>query len=168
MKHSIAIAFSLLVLAALACGSSTDNTGVSVPTSKPAAAGSTAVASTPVPPPTQKTFAVGELVQVKDHTIMLNSAAIDSTGLLKANFSLENKGTESLAVSSLMSFEAKDNDGSKLEQDYTCGSSFDGSVLAGDKLKGDICWKATAFPPFKIYYKADLFSDGAIVWVITP
>lgn len=159
MKKTI-LAFCILLLGVLACGSS--NTGVAVPT----AADSSATSA----PPQQQTFAVGDLVQVQDHTIMLNSATIDSTSLMKASFSLENKGTETLTVSSLLSFEVKDNEGSKLEQDYmSCGrSSFDGSVLPGDKLKGDICWKTTAFPPFKIYYQASILSEGAIVWVIAP
>ena len=154
-----ALAFCILLLGVLACGSS--NTGVAVPT----AAGNSATSA----PPQQTTFAVGELVQVQDHTILLNSANIDSTGLLKANFSLENKGAETLNMSSLLSLEAKDNEGTKLEGEYiSCGTSFDGSVLPGDKLKGNICWKTTAFPPFKIYYKANLLSDQAIVWVVTP
>ena len=159
MKKTI-LAFCILLLGVLACGSS--NTGVAIPTAE----GSSATSA----PPQQTTFAIGELVQVQDHTIMLNSATIDSTSLMKVNFSLENKGTETLTVSSLLSFEVKDNEGSKLESDYmSCGSStFDGSVLPGDKLKGDICWKTTAFPPFKIYYQASLLSDGAIVWVVTP
>ena len=125
MKKTI-LAFCLLLLGVLACGSS--NTGVAIPTAE----GSSATSA----PPQQQTFAVGDLVQVQDHTIMLNSATIDSTSLMKASFSLENKGTETLTVSSLLSFEVKDNEGSKLEQDYmSCGrSSFDGSVLPGDKL----------------------------------
>jgi hypothetical protein len=97
----------------------------------------------------------------------LNSAQ-NQGGILKANFTIVNKGSSDLNVSSLLSFDSKDNDGTKLESAmFDCGSSsLDGKILAGDKLKGDICWKSTSLAPFKIYYTAKLFGSGAVVWEV--
>ena len=84
---------------------------------------------------------IGDVVRTGTQYITLNSAQITGNLLRKANFTIENKGTDSLAVSSIMSFEAKSSDGTKLDQDIMdCPSgSLDGTVLAGDKLKGNIC-----------------------------
>jgi len=112
-------------------------------------------------------YSEGDLVQVGSHTIILNSAVI-SGGVLKANFTLENQGTSDLNVSSLMSFSARKRDGSSLEGEYfSCGSSLDGSVLPGDKLKGDVCWKgANIEDGINIYYVDNFLSEGAVVWAI--
>ena len=43
----------------------------------------------------------------------------------------------------------------------------DGKVLSGDRLRGNICWAgARTEDGIKIYYEADLFGEGAIVWEI--
>lgn len=115
---------------------------------------------------TTNTFAVGDVVQLPDQTITLNSVEIVNN-LLKANFTVENIGAEDVNVSSLMSFNAKAPDGTKLEQEiFSCGTSMDGSVLPGDKLKGDICYNTAGATPIKLYYTANLYSDGAVVWVV--
>ena len=144
---------ALLVVSVLACGE--DNTGQKVDEVD------TGPTSTPV---TLQTYGVGDVIQVQEHTIVMNSAEI-SGGQLKANFTIENNGAEEITVSSLLSFEAKDDEGTKLDQEiFDCGSSLDGSVLAGDKLKGDICWSGATTSSCKIYYEAELFGSGAVVW----
>jgi hypothetical protein len=145
-----------LVLAALACG--TSNTGSAVSTAAPGAQAATSA------PAQVQTYNVGDVVAVQDHTITLNSATIQG-GKLTANFTIENKGTADLDVSSMLSFSAKDNDGTKLEADYTC-ADLNGKILAGDKLKGNICWTVTTATPFKIYYDASMFGSGSIVWLV--
>ncbi len=69
----------------------------------------------------------------------------------------------------MLSFEAKGSDGTKLEQDmFNCGSSsFNGKILQGDKLRGDICWTEVATDTVKIYYTANVFGSGATVWEVT-
>jgi len=150
------LAAAALTLAALACGGGS-NTGQAVGTSAPQAT---------QPAPTQAIFKQGDVIQFKDHTITLNSATLQG-GLLQASFTIVNTGSSDLNVSSMVSFYAKDNDGTKLDQDlFNCGSGLDGKVIAGDKLKGNICWKATNLP-IKIYYEPELFGTGATVWEIT-
>jgi len=150
----ILLVVSALVLSALACGGS--NTGQVVATSMPQA---TSI------PPTQAIYKAGDVIQFKDHTITLNNT-IFRGGILQANFTIVNMGSADLNISSILSFSAKDNEGTKLEQElFNCGSALGGKVLPGDKLKGDICWKATILP-VKIYYEPELFGTGATVWEI--
>jgi hypothetical protein len=145
---------ALLLIASLACGSS--NSGTQVGTSQ----------QPTIAPPQMQVYRPGDIVQVRDHTIVLNTATITG-GVLKANFTIENKGKADLAVSSMLSFSAKDGDSAKLEQQiFDCGpSTLDGKVLPGDKLRGDICWKTTA-DSARIYYEASLFGSGAVVWEV--
>jgi len=161
MKNKKAIiplqAIATLIIASLACGGS--NTGVKV--------GETSVASTSAPA-AATVYKVGDVVKTGDHTIVLNSAEIQGNKL-DANFTIQNNGTTDLNVSSLLSFTAKGSDGTKLEQEFMCGtssSSLDGKVLPGDKLKGDMCWSGVTTDSVKIYYEPELFASGAIVWEI--
>ena len=155
----ILIAAGTLLIATLACGSS--NTGEKV--------GSTQTGSQPAAtqaPAKMQTYKAGEVVEVQGYTIVLTSTKVQS-GTLVANFSVNNPGSKEIAVSSMLSFEAKDGEGTKLEQDIVdCPSGgLDGKVLAGDKLKGNICWKAPAGATgIRIYYTASLLGSGAVVW----
>ncbi len=112
-------------------------------------------------------FRAGDVVQIQDQTISLNSVEIQGN-VLKANFTIENQGSGDLEVSSLLSFYARKRDGSSLEQEYfDCGTTFDGSVIPGDKLTGDICWSgASPGDGIRIYYEAELFGSGAVVWFV--
>lgn len=155
-KYLIMIAIVLVVIAQLACGG--ENAGQKVSTSSASAVTSA---------PKIEVYKVGDVIAVKDQTIVLNSAEIKNSRLV-ANFTIENKGTGDIAVSSILSFSAKADDGAKLDQDiFDCGSSLDGTIIAGDKLKGNICWKGLTTDKAKIYYEANIFSTGAIVWEIT-
>jgi len=149
------LAVALLIIATLACGS--DNTGTKVDPDDSSSSSA----------PKVEVYKVRDVIQVGDHTIVLNSAAIKGNKL-QANFTVDNKGTEDLIISSILSFEAKDSDGTKLELEiFDCGSSnLDGEVLPGDKLRGDICWSGAKSSTVKIYYKADLFGSGAVVWEV--
>ena len=149
------LAIAALIIATLACGS--DNTGQKV--------GESGTLPTSTPPKTE-VYKRGDVIQVGEHTIVLNNAEFQGNEL-KANFTIENQGADDLSVSSLLSFEAKDIEGVKLEQEiFDCGSSLDGKVLPGDKLKGDICWSGATTDVVKIYYTAELFGSGAVVWEV--
>lgn len=116
--------------------------------------------------PSFEVFAVGDLIEVKDHTIRLNSIEYQGS-VLVANFTVENHGDSDITVSSLLSFSAKNEDGTRLEQEiFDCGTSgLDGTVLPGDILRGDICWSdASPDAHIKIYYESYVFDEGAVVW----
>jgi hypothetical protein len=119
------------------------------------------------------TYKVGELVQVGNITIVLNGAKLQG-GKLSANFTIENKGTEDLTISSMLNFSAKGSDGTKLAPEISnCGKGMggrlDGKVLPDDKVKGDICWKGATTDTVKIYFDAVPFGSGSntVVWEIT-
>lgn len=152
MKN-MAIALAVLILVSLACGSSSTGVKVGESTSNPAAV-----------PPQVQVYKIGDVVQVGNQTIVLNSAGVQGTQL-GANFTIENKGSSDLTVSAMLSFTAKDSEGTKLDSDFNC-AGLNGKVLPGDKLKGDICWTGATKAPFKIYYEAELFSTGAVVWQV--
>ena len=171
MKHKnlyrIALVIALLLIVSLACGSSNEGEVVT-PASQEAELAKESPTGEEDPKPSYEVFGVGDLIKVKDHTIRLNSINYQGSVLI-ANFTLENHGSSDLNVSSMLSFTAKKSDGTKLDQEFfNCGiSSLDGSVLPSDKLKGDICWSgANSSDGIKIYYKAELFSSGAVVWVV--
>ena len=133
---------------------------VAQPTSKPAAT------QAPANSAQAQKYKIGDVVKVKDHTIVLNSAKLDG-GALVANFTIDNPGSTELNVSSMLSFEAKDSEGTKLDQDIVdCPSGgLDGKVLAGDKLKGNICWASpSAAKGIRIYYTESFLGSGAVVW----
>ena len=112
-------------------------------------------------------FRAADVVQLQDQTIVLNNVEFQGD-ILKANLTIENQGSSDIDVSSMLSFYARKRDGSSLEQEYfDCGTSFDGSVLPSDKLTGDICWSgANPDDGIRIYYEAELFSSGAVVWLV--
>ena len=119
----------------------------------------------PTTPPIQ-VYKVGDVIQINDQTIVLNNAEINGD-VLKANFTIENKGAKELLVSSMVSFSAKNGDGAKLELDiFGCGAQLDGTVLPGDKIKGDVCYKGVTVFPVKIYYDPSMLGSGAGVWEV--
>lgn len=185
----IVLVFSLLVV--LACGTSNEGTKVTPETVEeteessaseateelPATEESEESSTTQEPEPSEteapssapEIFEVGDLIEVQEHTIRLNSVEYQGDMLI-ANFTVENNGDSDVSVSSMMSFSAKKEDGTKLEQElFDCeGSGLDGKVLPGDKLRGNICWAgASPDDSIKIYYQSDLFGEGAVVWKAT-
>lgn len=157
-KHKslfVILAIIPLIIATLACGSDSSGEKLGESDNSPTTA-----------PPKLEVFGVGDIIQVKAHTIVLNSAEFQGN-ILQANFTVENSGTDELNVSTLLSFEAKDDEGTKLEQEiFDCGPGLDGSVLPGDKLKGNVCWSGATTDIVRIYYTSDLFGSGAVVWEI--
>ncbi len=115
---------------------------------------------------TVSTFSVGDIVQVQDQTIVMNSASIVGN-TLTANFTVENQGTKDIIVSSIVSFEARDATGQKLDTDIFAGTSIDGTVLPSDKLRGNISWTGLTTDTAKIYYAANVFGHGAVIWQVT-
>jgi hypothetical protein len=112
----------------------------------------------------QPTYKVGDIIELKDHSITLNSLTLKGK-ILMANFTIENTGTEDVQVSSIASFSARNPDGTPLSSSlFDCGTSLDGKVIPGDKLKGDVCWEG-ALPEARVYYDASLFESGVVIWI---
>jgi hypothetical protein len=149
----------LLLAASLACGSS--NVGVQIGTQPPGDSGAAASA------PPQAIYHVGDVIQLSDHTILLESAQFVG-GQLQATFAAQNTGSEDVNLGSLLTFDARLMDGTQLEQDlFDCpGGQFDGKVLQGDRLRGTVCWTGVTGDAAKIYYTPNLFGSGATVWEV--
>jgi len=156
-RTMIYMVLAVLVGVSLACGSTSPG-GQVVSTS--------ANQSTPTNPQVQ-TNNIGDVIQTGSQYITLNSAQIIGSSL-QANFTIENKGADSLTVSSIVSFEAKSNDGTKLNLEiFDCPSgSLDGTVVSGDKLKGNICWSGLTTDSAKIYYTPNILGDTVIIWEV--
>jgi hypothetical protein len=168
MKNKLPIflsAFMLFVLACLCSGAPAVTPHV---VTQPPTNGNppTAIVTTPTPIPTPVIYKVGEAIDFGGATITLNTAAIQPDNILFTEFLIENKGTKNLDISSMLMFNARNSDGTKLDQEFVnCGSSLDGTILPGDKLKGNVCWNKAA-DDVKIYFQPALFNDTIIVWEI--
>ncbi len=116
--------------------------------------------------PAFEIYKAGDIITTGQTNITLNTAEYRGN-VLYANFTIENISNEEVSISSLLLFEAKSDDGTKLEQEiFDCETSLDGSILPGDKLKGSICWSNATTNTAKIYF-SPLFSGQTIVWEVT-
>ena len=87
---------------------------------------------------------------------------------LLVDLTVENIGSETLSISSLMSFDLKDNNGEKGSLSFMLDavkSSLDGDVMAGDKLKGQIAFDVKDSDVYYFYY-SDSLVDSPIKFVI--
>ncbi len=165
----LTLGIGMLVLATMACGNSAQTEvprkvepdAASAP-AEDAGAGE-ATAARP------ETFAVGDTVALSDHQITLESASRNGDKLL-AVFVVENTGSKDISISSLMSFEAKDQDGNKGQSDIfveTDTGGLDGTVLPGDKLRGHVAWSGLG-DGVRIHYTPGLLDDRRVIWEVAP
>lgn len=83
----------------------------------------------------------------------------DNDYFLVIDLTIENTGSEDLAVSSMMSFELKDSNGEKGKYAFlteAISSQLDGTVMAGDLLKGQIAYDVKDSETFNFYYSDNL------------
>jgi len=146
----------VLSIAVLACGTTSTSGGEVV---------STAGGDTQAAPSEATTHNIGDVIQTSDQTVILNSADIVG-GNLVANFTVENRGSSSIDIGPVINFEARDAEGTKLELEiFDCpAGNMQSRILAGDKLKGNICWKGLTTNTARIYYTPVIFSSTIIVW----
>lgn len=132
-------------------------------------------------------FNVGETAKVNNTKMVINSVTkIDkecsfewegkcesytepeNDYFLLVDLTVENIGSETLSISSLMSFDLKDNNGEKGSLSFMLDavkSSLDGDVMAGDKLKGQIAFDVKDSDVYYFYY-SDSLVDSPIKFVI--
>lgn len=87
---------------------------------------------------------------------------------LLIDLTVENIGSETLSISSLISFDLKDSNGEKGSLSYMLDavkSSLDGDVMAGDRLKGQIAFDVKDSDVYYFYY-SDSLIDSPIKFVI--
>ncbi|NLA78985.1 MAG: DUF4352 domain-containing protein, partial [Erysipelothrix sp.] len=88
---------------------------------------------------------------------------------LLIDLTLENEGKEDLAVSSIISFELKDSEGNKGRYAFllkSIKSQLDGTVMPGDKLKGQIAFDVLEDNAYSFYF-IDSLLDSPIKFEFT-
>lgn len=174
--RSIALVLALLAAIALAaCGGSS---ATAPDASAPATAVVAAPADTEAPAATEAptadpnaAHAIGEVVDIgKGATMTVESAAKNADGDLVVILAVDNSaGSESLAMSSMIGFEAKDADGNKgayslqLTPPEGANTPLDGTVAPGDKLRGYLAFKGLGAGA-KLVYLANLFGSDRVTW----
>lgn len=86
----------------------------------------------------------------------------DNDYFLVIDLTIENTGDDELAVSSMMSFELKDENGEKGGYTFmldAVSSQLDGSVMPGDLLKGQIAFDVKDSNTYNFYYLDSLLDD---------
>lgn len=80
---------------------------------------------------------------------------------LVIDVTIENTGSDELAVSSLMSFDLRDSNGEKGSYAYldAVTSQLDGTLMAGDNLKGQIAFDVKDSESYNFYYLDSLIDD---------
>lgn len=165
----LAVGMGMMALVTMACGESgTADTPRKVDPGAEEVAAATAdeAPAAQATAPEAQRFQVGDAVALSDHQITLESVQRDGEGNLVAVFVVENTGTENLGVSSLMSFEAKDDAGNKGQTALLFDSDtggLDGTVLPGDKLRGNVAWSGLG-PGVRIHYTPKLLGDTRVTW----
>lgn len=177
--------FSFLVvpLALLAaCGGSTSPSLVA--TASPAggsqaasaAAKPSAASQASAKPSGPTTFKVGDVIKAGDLqlTVTKVDAPFNSSNqfikpkngqFLVVSVSMQNTGTKSTNVSSMLSFELRDDAG----QSYTetivpdAPKPPDGEIAAGDKLAGALSFDVPKGKSYRLYFKNSLFTNGQAI-----
>ncbi len=126
-----------------------------------------AEATDPKPFAKGATFKEGEAVVNKDVVAKLTEAKVEGK-VVTASFVVYNGGQKDVSISSLVSFDAKDGEGTKGKfKLVTQGPQLDGKLVPGDTVKGNLQWEFAAPPKdVKVYYTDGLFGGDTIVWSV--
>lgn len=127
--------------------------------------------------PKEQTLKVGETVNFDGLKITLNEARIEPGGefdspqneqFVVVNLTAENTTEEEQAVSSIMNVELKDSEGYSYNTTILTEGikgQFDGSVVAGGKLRGEIPFDVPASETYELHF-SDPFKSGKAIWVV--
>lgn len=126
-------------------------------------------------------FSISETATVNDTKVTINSVTRidnecswewegecqsytepDNDYFLLIDLTIENTGTDELAISSMMSFDLRDSNGERgsyalLTESIT--SQLDGTLMAGDTLKGQIAFDVKESDSYNFYYLDSLVDD---------
>ena len=139
--------------------------------------------ATAAPSTEEKTFSVGEIVELQDVQVVLLDV-IESTGstynlpedgniYVLCEFEITNNSNKEVTVSSFLSFEAYCDD-------YVCSESFgallekgnrtqlDGTVAAGKKMKGVIGYEVPVnWSELEVHFKPNVWNSKDITFIAT-
>ena len=92
----------------------------------------------------------------------------DNDFFIVIDLTIENTGSNDLAISSIMTFDLKDNDGVQGKYAFLMDaikSQLDGSVMPGDKLTGQIAYDVSESDVYNFYFRDSLL-DSPIKFII--
>lgn len=126
----------------------------------------------------QTTFAVGNFVEIGDLTLVVNEVTFPPGDdfntpdadhkFVVVDVTLENKGSETRAISSLMQMELKDATGQKYDLDLMAsvasgGSTPDGEIAPGEKVRGQVGFEVPEDAQGLVFvFDADVFGHGKV------
>lgn len=140
------------------------------------------VAPSPSATPEQTTFAVGDIVALRDINVTMTDVKESAGGdfnkpadgkvFLLCSFVIENNSSSEIAVSSLMSFEAYVDDFSTnlslTAQISTDDEQLDGTVAAGKKMRGTIGYEVPSdWKELEVHFTPSFWSGEDITFIAT-
>ncbi|QGQ97039.1 DUF4352 domain-containing protein [Paenibacillus psychroresistens] len=121
-----------------------------------------------------KTFSIGDTVKFNDLEITLNGVrgnkgsdfdTPEEAMFIILDLTIENKGTDSAAISTLMSMALNDAESFKLDVALFTDvkGSLDGELAAGRKVRGEVAFDAPESAYYEFIY-SEPFSKGQAIW----
>jgi hypothetical protein len=179
MKNKLTLlGLILLIIGILSACGSTDNTSTSLASGSTTKNTSSQATPTPTPtqPPVAKKNAIGTPVTIDGWKVTINSVK-DSQGstyaapqhgtFLEIDVTVENTTSSPINVSSLISFTLKDSSGQKYTEaitDTNAGTPPNGTVGAGDKLRGVIAYDVAKGQKFTFSVQPLITSNDLASW----
>lgn len=132
----------------------------------------------------QETHAVGEPVEVGDLTVTVNEVTYpagddfnqpkEGNKFVVVDLTLQNRGSEAAAASSILQMELKDGTGQRYDVDLLAttasgGSTPEGELAPGETLRGQVGYQVPADAQDLVFvFDADVFGGGRIQFTIPP
>lgn len=153
-----------------------DTSSTSVTTTTSTTTSTSAVSNEPQPsstPSKNQVYGVGETVDINGLKFTINSAIntdeadmVNSSSTLKEgntyeiiDITLENTTDKDVAISSVMSFTLKDEDGRNCSYLFSWrdNGQLDGTILPGDKLSGELLYEVPRNGELNLFFKPSVF-----------
>jgi hypothetical protein len=128
---------------------------------------------------TEQVVGVGATITGDGWALKLNSATMQKTGsfsskpdndfFLILDLTYTNSSEDSDALSSLLQFDMQGSDDYMYDQSFLADlkSSFDGDVLAGAKLRGQIAFDVKQLDSYKLSFKPGFLSDPVVFSILS-
>jgi hypothetical protein len=124
------------------------------------------IAAEAKPLDTKVTYKAGDAVKVGDLVMKLEKVTAQGT-LITADLVAYNAGGKAVSLSSLASFTGQDSTGKKGDFKLPDKASFDGTLLPGDSLRGQVRLEFDAGSTgHTLTYRSSVFGGQAIKWAL--
>lgn len=122
------------------------------------------VAAQAKPATTGTTYKVGDAVKLGDLVLKLDKVTKQGT-IVTAELTGYNMGGKAASLSSMLSFSGKDSTGKMGDFKLLTGHGFDGTLLPGDSLRGQVSFEFDAGATgLKMTYKASFLGGQVVTW----